>query len=159
MGKVWPARALAGLMVAVAAALVSCGGGGGGGGVEAPKAAEANSIPPWMLGNWKPLRLFMGDPVEDQDMMFTLSIMKMEYHYPGCSVSGRMIMDPRIPVYAANYYVMFMDTVNCPQEWDVPTFKGQEDFGKVWAEPDGSFMYRISDKFWEPLWIYQRADP
>ena len=148
----------AAFMAAALLALCSCGSEGGGG-VEAPKQSITHAVPSWIMGNWKPLRLFMGDPVEEFDMILTVSTMKVDYRYPDCSVSGRLIMDPKIPLYAANYYKLAMDTVFCPQEWDIPTFKGQEDNGKIWAEPDGSFMYRISDKYWEPLWIYMRAAP
>ena len=113
-----------------------------------------HTVPSWMIGRWKPLRLFMGEPVEDFDMLLTISPMKFEYYYPNCTVSGRLVMSTDTPHYSANFYRMYMDNVNCPMQWDIPTFQGQEDFGKIFAEVDRSYMYRISDKYWEPTWIY-----
>ncbi|MDH5639640.1 MAG: hypothetical protein OEZ04_14230 [Nitrospinota bacterium] len=116
--------------------------------------ATTHSVPTWLVGNWKPVRLFWGEPVEEFDMVLTITPSRMEYRYPGCFVSGRLVMNPNTVHYSANYYRMFMDTVNCPQQWEIPTFEGQEDYGKIWAEVDKAYLYRISDKFWEPVWIY-----
>jgi len=132
--------------------LVSCGSDSKPDPVGNP--VTTHTVPNWLIGNWKPVRLFWGEPVEEFDMLLTVTPTKMEYRYPGCFVSGRLVMSPTTVHYSANYYKMYMDTVNCPRQWEIPTFEGQEDFGKIWAEVDKSLLYRISDKFWEPVWVY-----
>ncbi|MDH5678773.1 MAG: hypothetical protein OEZ55_06260 [Nitrospinota bacterium] len=142
------------LVLALAPLIILASCGTKGKADSAPAPVTTHNVPSWLLGNWKPLRLFWGEPVEDFDMIFTVSSLKMEYRYPGCYVSGRLVMRTDTPIYSANFYDMYMDNVNCPQIWDIPTFEGQTDFGKIWAEKDRSFMYRISDKYWEPVWIF-----
>ena len=163
----WPDRPIGGLVAAVsrgaAAALLavaiilpSCGKAKTNSTTPVSEVAVNHSVPAWIIGKWRAIRVMEGINAEAEDMIMTVTAEKIEYTYPGCSVSGKLIMDKATPLFAANYYTLIMDNVNCPQQWEIPTFVGQEDYGKIWAwdDPEEMYMFRSSDKFADPFWVY-----
>lgn len=132
-----------------------------GGDVASPTVKEltepiVHSAPEWMKGVWNLVEIGMGTDYTGYEMTFTVTDTGFEYSYPGCYVKGRLSMEPKAMMTAANAYTMVMDYSSCVQQWDIATFAGNIDIGYIWALPGGRLFYRSSFYSGIDFWVYQQ---
>lgn len=119
-------------------------------------SVAVHSVPEWMIGSWLVVRLRLGADVSSRNMILTVTETEFEYHYPGCDVYGSIEMDESTPYYASNEYTLLMTFVDCPVQWDIPSFDGAIDEGHIWADNEGDRFFRISDLYAQFTWVYIR---
>lgn len=148
----------------LALSLAACGGGGGGSSNSDGSSnngdsgqQQAHSVPQWLTGTWQVVRIRFGNNVEPYGLMLTVGDSSFEYHYPECDVEGTLVMDPSVPMYAANEYIMTMTWADCDRQWDIPTYAGSEDMGYIWSDDGGRGFYRIS-WYYDVLWVYHKME-
>ncbi len=118
-------------------------------------ASVSHSVPSWMIGTWQAVRLKLGSDVSSYEMMLVITKDHFEYHYPDCDVYGVLSMDSELPMYASNPYILEMtESTDCSVQWDIPTFIGSMDFGRIWSDDDGFGIQRVSDIYPDYYWIY-----
>ncbi|MGK7345819.1 MAG: hypothetical protein ACNS63_08415 [Candidatus Nitrospinota bacterium M3_3B_026] len=152
--------------VFLALILAACGQGGssskaddssnddnGGGEQEQP----VHSVPQWLIGTWQVVRIRFGNNVEPYGLYLTVGESSFEYHYPECDVEGTLVMEPSLPMHAANEYTMTMTWADCDRQWDIPTYAGSEDMGEIWSDDGGRGFFRMS-WYYDVLWIYHRTE-
>jgi hypothetical protein len=153
-----------GLLCALLFAVAGCGGATS---VEpdptpdpapTPTPEPSHRVPAWFSANeWRLMNIpDMGVYLGDRDTGFVVSETTLTYDYPDCSVTATLKMDPSLSSVAANDYTMTMVSTDCSVQWDIPTYPGMVDTGRIFAEDaTNQWFYRISDLY-SAYWIYKR---
>jgi len=138
------------LLCLLTLSLTACGGGGGTGN-------SPHQVPRWLMRQWRVTTVELGVPLDERGQNMTIDANHFEYHYPDCNVYGTLLMDPFIPSYASNQYVMTMDErTNCSVLVDIDAAPGVTDTGRIWSFDDGETFERLSDNAPGSFWVYEK---
>lgn len=145
-----------------ALSLTACGGGGGAEPTveptPTPTPEPTHRAPAWIKdGTWRLINIpDMGVDLSAHDTSFVVTDTELTYAYPDCTVAGTLVMDPSLASIAANSYTLTMLVTDCSVQWDIPTYPGMIDFGRIFAvDGTNQWFYRISDLY-AAYWIYKK---